>query len=165
MLKALLLSLLLFSCGVDYSCVYRGIRDNTDSKPGPCTVQQISPHINKGLMSYVSSFSHDAMLRNIPCYPTPSIDFRSGYPSDNEAMIGYCMLYSQIKFVREYWDMATAQTRRTLVYHELGHCALRLDHSKEDSFDIMNPYILSDNITREAWPELVNQLFSPRKKI
>ena len=45
----------------------------------------------------------------------------------------------QIIVDRMLWDAVSAAGKRTLVYHELGHCLGGLDHAGETDQSIMNP--------------------------
>lgn len=85
-----------------------------------------------------------------------------------EGMVGYCQQYKkyievisgEVKLKREFWDRSSYEQRRLLVYHELGHCALDLEHTPPDSDTIMQPYLLSDkDIYRVGWDKLVAEEF------
>jgi hypothetical protein len=51
--------------------------------------------------------------------------------------VGQCQLRDSepptIVLLKEYWDEATASMKENLIYHELGHCSLLLEH--DDSVD------------------------------
>lgn len=79
------------------------------------------------------------------------------------SVIGYCQAPWTISFKKTYWDRASAADRMTLVYHELGHCALNLDHYDEGQ-DIMNTYLLPGDIADEKWDRLVNTMFGRVKQ-
>ncbi len=69
--------------------------------------------------------------------------------------------YREIKILRSYWNYASVQSKRVLVYHELGHCALSQDHAEVDSQKIMAPSVLSDKASSPSWYSLVKDLFNP----
>lgn len=49
-------------------------------------------------------------------------------------MVGLCQTWSngtkKITIDKEYWDMETETQREELMFHELGHCAMNLDHDE-----------------------------------
>jgi hypothetical protein len=84
-------------------------------------------------------------------------------PELNSGVIGYCTHGGEIRFLTSFWATASATTRLVLAYHELGHCALGLDHHDGEA-DIMNTYLLNEVIADEEWDELVNKMFGRAKK-
>lgn len=96
--------------------------------------------------------------------------------SMDEDVVGMCYFfvtssgkefYREIKLLRSFWMTATAQSKRVLVYHELGHCALSLEHAPERSPKIMAPVVLSDKVSAPSWYSLVTDMFadSPLKLV
>jgi len=58
-----------------------------------------------------------------------------------------------VRVDRYHWNLASIQQRMQLVFHELGHCVLRLDHS-QDSGNYMFP--LEPQLTLEDFYSQVN---------
>lgn len=82
--------------------------------------------------------------------------------------VGLCTLYSsngkiiygEIHLLRKNWDEGSTQYRKTLLYHELGHCALRLEHSLPNSGAIMEPVVLAEEFAYVNWYGLVVEEFA-----
>jgi hypothetical protein len=71
-------------------------------------------------------------------------------------------LYDMNLTVSEWMDKAEMQYR-SVIWHELGHCLLDLDHSKRREFSLMRPSIFE--FTAGEWPILVDELFSRARPI
>lgn len=78
-------------------------------------------------------------------------------------VIGLCRTFEtgfrKIEIKRSFYRPNTC-SGRTLVYHELGHCALDSGHSAEGSFKIMAPTLISESRCRENWSDLVDDFFN-----
>jgi len=166
MRRYLLLLAVLTGCGVDQGCQSSG-RINRRLPPpvrSDCLPEHISPRVHDRVKYAIELFSQDATRHEVPCYRTPIIGFLPKMPPDLESgVIGYCTPGNEVRFLTPYWDYASATTRLTLVYHELGHCALGLDHTDSEA-DIMNTYILSEPTAEKKWDELVNKMFERSKR-
>jgi hypothetical protein len=160
-MKKLLLAILLTGCGKEG-------RDISNYSYTPyterlCTVNNLFTKGYDPLMHEpIVKFSIDARKRNVPCFPTEYAVFSDELSVNSKGVLGYCDFSYGIFINRDHWMWFSAQTRITLIYHELGHCALGLDHY-DDSTDIMNTYILSDFEIGEEWNKLVSNLFRRRK--
>lgn len=69
--------------------------------------------------------------------------------------VGVCKqgaFLSEITIDRGYWDFTTASDREELVMHELGHCALNLNHNEgripvtNCPISIMFPYVFGSDV-------------------
>ena len=70
-----------------------------------------------------------------------SIDVPIGFAEFEDSKAGICYLYKNgepayIKINREIWDTLTKAVKLTLIYHELGHCHLGLDHIED--YDVID---------------------------
>jgi len=65
-----------------------------------------------------------------------------------------------ITLLKARWLVGTPQFKKTLLFHELGHCALNLDHTLDNSGSIMQPILLNDQSASLLWLDLVKELFS-----
>ena len=61
------------------------------------------------------------------------------------------------------WDKMSDVRRETLMYHELGHCALFRQHVEGVNTSIMNPLLISSKTYEENREELLEELFDPNK--
>jgi len=159
-MKKYLLAITLLSpaCGSAFACK-TDIVERRINGPQPCTVDSIVYMFNERLFPQIEAFSQDAIKRGVPCLRTRKAIFEDKFPSPlGDNVIGYCQAPWTVSFLKPYWDRASAADRMTLVYHELGHCALNLDHYDEGQ-DIMNTYLLPGDIAEEKWDRLVNNMF------
>lgn len=78
----------------------------------------------------------------------------------NEVTVGVCEMtlnYSVIHISKK----ASKNELKLLLYHELGHCVLGLDHTERDSNTIMQPVMIPDKEWIERnWDWLVQDLFA-----
>jgi hypothetical protein len=88
---------------------------------------------------------------------------------DEATTIGTCEVWTwddgtvhskRINLLKSAWNTSSDQTKRTLIYHELGHCALDLDHVERPTVAIMNPVILYDDVAAPIWFNLVRDEFN-----
>lgn len=88
--------------------------------------------------------------------------------NDNDRAVGRCYnvsdfrgrpLYSRL-YIKTSWKNQKGKpySFKGLVYHELGHCILGLDHSTYQG--IMFPSLSTESFYKSNWPDLVNGLFS-----
>lgn len=126
-----------------------------------CSLGAIASSISPEVLPYVEEFVSDAGRYDANCFKVNTIKM---VPTLTGGVVGYCRPRITVALSQEYWDKSTPTTRRTLVYHELGHCALNLDHGKDDDWnDIMNPYVLPDYLAENDWYDLVKRLFTGEK--
>lgn len=160
--KTLLLFVgLLVGCGADMSCLYNPYVKEKKETPHDCTVSQVSRYVHSDLAFFVASFSTDARSRQVPCYHSDYVTIQTKDPTD-PGVAGYCLFSSGLRVIQSVWDNIDVETRRTLIYHELGHCALHQGHVT-GVLDIMNPYLAPASVTSSRWEDLVNTLFSPER--
>lgn len=130
----------------------------------PCTVQHLTGKFDEELQPYLDAFSTDAKEWDVGCYYTTEMRIDvTGFEHGN-SVIGYCQRPLLVSLRRPYWDIATPTERLVLMYHELGHCALGLDHDDSEP-DIMNAAILDSKYAKNHWNELVDELFFRAKEI
>lgn len=61
-----------------------------------------------------------------------------------EDQIGLCIIFPLKKHIlidSRYWNKATEQQKKQLIFHELTHCVLHYNHV-DNIFNYMNPYII-----------------------
>jgi hypothetical protein len=126
------------------------------------------------MQEFVEEFYADAQAKkhNVE-NDVVTVSFISVLPPDifetNPSVVGFCSYnqnpngseYSRsISILQSTWKLMTWQTKRVLIYHELGHCALNLDHTPDGSGSIMDPYLLSDTQSQPDWMGLVDAEFA-----
>lgn len=117
-------------------------------------VASISPTVIDPLFHpYLDEFNQD-------CPNTGRLrSFVFGNPElEVEDAVGLCWPDTGNIVVSKEWKNWPPLIKRILLYHELGHCLLGLDHS-EGEWDIMSPEIgVFQPYKYAPWPELVNQM-------
>jgi hypothetical protein len=95
--------------------------------------------------------------------------FVDSFDEENSRVIGRCLIYGfedgstshkEVEILKPFWDKASWTSKRTLVYHELGHCALELDHTAPQSGAIMQPTMIFDDHAADNWFDLVTEEFN-----
>lgn len=164
-MKYLLLSLLLLSgCSGTNYCESRITPTTNHRLKGDCYPEQLSRRVHPELQYGVSLFSADALNHNIPCQYTGTIGFTTTIPKDaNPRTVGYCTSPVEVRFIKSFWEKSSATNRLVLMYHELGHCALGLDHVDSEA-DIMNSYLLDEVYAEQEWDNLVEKMFRRAKR-
>lgn len=87
---------------------------------------------------------------------------------NSEDRVGVCYIWedekgrfvkAQVQLLRGDWDEIEL---RGLIYHELGHCVLGLDHvvGTRSRPTIMNPYLYHAELYLEFWDQMLSDLFS-----
>jgi len=66
--------------------------------------------------------------------------------------------YRIIEINPEYWFNATENEREVLIYHEMGHCDLNLNHS--ETYSIMYPYGITGSTFGANKSYYLNLLFN-----
>jgi predicted SprT family Zn-dependent metalloprotease len=110
------------------------------------------------LETYVASFEkhYGKSLENI----------RFDFVSLAKPTVGRCWMDEHlVEFDKDYWDNANETTRELLVYHELGHCELRREHTDAKHTDyrpvsIMHPILLWYVEYLAHKQEYIDELFS-----
>jgi hypothetical protein len=97
-----------------------------------------------------------------------SISFIKSYGPKSD-VVGLCEVFGYsnndithkvITIKESAWAAASNHTKRNLLYHELGHCALNLNHLEANAVAIMNPKLLSDELSAPSWFNLVRNMFN-----
>ena len=105
---------------------------------------------------YLEQFQRDARKYNVGCYRTYLMYFGEGLADD---VAGYCVPGDRIVINKKLWNTLSSMEKWFLIYHELGHCALNLDHLAPKDIAIMNPQLLPDDISRPHWEDMKKKLF------
>jgi hypothetical protein len=124
-------------------------------------VKQTHPDFIK----YINSFETEIGLK----VKTPIV-YKSIVLSEEELKksrsVGTCYRYANsnknfIDIEKQYWDAASELLKEQLIFHELGHCELNLEHTEEKintpfgsiPKSIMFPYIFANQPYYEAYKE------------
>ena len=112
-------------------------------------IKQVHPE----LIEYYKNFMVLVKQECPKIEPPRQLILEVGVLSDNN--IGVCYYYTvkrNIVVDKFYWETATHQQRKQLMYHELSHCVLNKDHVQSE-LDYMNPYA-----TEVSDEELIRQV-------
>lgn len=130
-----------------------------------------TPFVDSKLSPYVTRFKELCKIYKADC---SKIDTFKIYLKDMSTfdlfykiigkegrVIGHCYRQSrEIEIRKDYFQGANSAEIEELVIHELGHCVLDLEHTEENSIDIMNPYSLYHKAYTVNYNELMNRFFS-----
>lgn len=130
--------------------------------------------VDPALAPYLVSFNHDIGVNTDGI----SVGFAdtSGNANPLGETVGECIVYSEgstvvqrvIQIDPTYWATCNANERQQLVYHELGHCAMGLQHitgvdSNNCPLSIMYPYVFGgSNCYSSQMPYYFQELESHR---
>jgi len=167
MRQLVLLSVFLVSCGSDFLDA-SSIHIVPDSTP---TVNKDRPSVDQdeALIEITDQFYADAeRYGKSTDRSLDSISFVNGFKNQKERTVGLCSTFNYdngalarktITILASYWKDATPLCKQSLMYHELGHCALDLDHTADTAKSIMRPSVFCDDYAETHWKELVKELF------
>ena len=71
-------------------------------------------------------------------------------------------MVNKVVFDEKFFDGLSPIIKKAIVFHELGHCSLGLDHSAEYDYTLTDPYIYTteSNYYESNWSALVADLKS-----
>ena len=97
-------------------------------------IQAFAGRISPEFRPYVARFvAERARLTNANVYPfVLSVDRQEKFPKDApEGAVGYCEMDEwKIHVLGSEWDSHDDAWREQLIFHEMGHCVLGLDHDR-----------------------------------
>lgn len=85
------------------------------------------------------------------------VDYDLSTP-DRPNVVGVCTGREVVRINRDFWIEACPEIRKALVYHELGHCVLNVNHVNM-AHHIMAPALHDCEVYREHWDWQVEALF------
>lgn len=123
-----------------------------------------APHIDKQLRPYVNQFLKYCHQYERDC--SSIADFKIEFDSLADVkvffpgVVGICTPADKTILINtEYFNEEGFARREQLVFHELGHCILKLDHTDPDTIQIMHPSTLPGNVYLQLYPILMNDFF------
>lgn len=155
----LVCSLLLLGCGTIQDEFNKAKTLEYSMVPIPgCPMRALAYTHDMTFTGYLQMFQRDAKKFDVGCYRTQQVYFDEKMPSDET--LAYCIPGQRVVVRRTTWDKMDEIERKTLVYHEMGHCALNLDHTPDGNADIMASELLHPAIARRHWSKLVALMFT-----
>lgn len=126
----------------------------------------VGDKIDPDLTVFVNDFTRDRLDRTgVGGRPYLVVGFATLGPESKGvqvqgAVVGECWGREFVFIDKDFWESTGYWCRKGLMYHELGHCVLGLDHV--DGVDIMAPTLLSCSTFQDNWDVLVDDLFDIR---
>jgi hypothetical protein len=130
-----------------------------------------------GFLSYVSTFENYAKIElNNPSFVVSDVPINFG-DTENSEYVGVCFTYSngdkEIIIDKEWWDRVSPTSRESLIFHELGHCALNRAHNNEEiekegkkvRASLMNPGVVSSNDYNSYKPGYLHELYTSDQSV
>jgi hypothetical protein len=114
--------------------------------------------IETTFINHYYNFIEDTKERNLKIMETPLV-IKFGN-LDSLSSIGACVIFSKgrtdlqryIFVSRNYWDSASRQSQKSLMYHELAHCLLGVEaHSEGGIMGEFIPLELNDEMYEDFW--------------
>jgi hypothetical protein len=128
-----------------------------------CTKQDALKSWDPLLDTFIEDFFQDARHFGSTCFRARSVQFgtqESMPKAEDGVIIGYCTDRGEIVLSEQVWKQYGLLFNKALLYHELGHCILQLDHAPEGTLNLMAPRMLVDYELAEHWAELKLKLFT-----
>lgn len=131
-----------------------------------CTRQDAIQEYDPRLETWLDDFFELAQKHGSRCHKVRSIRMEdqekiSNHPQiKSPSVIGYCSTDGFVVLSEQIWQDRSLLFNKALLFHELGHCVLGLDHAPEGKVNLMTPYMLFDTELAEHWAELMQKLFT-----
>lgn len=85
---------------------------------------------------------------------------------DDSCVAGYCLtdidgggIFREVAIDIDTWAELTEIRREALIFHELGHCVMDLDHTEPDVISFMSPSLMTSDWYAENRDEIYIDLF------
>jgi len=158
---------ILFLAILGMSCAHCG----TDEQE---QLEAFKRRVDPELKQIKSEFNHKAKQYSIKqndnkiwvlTYATRKTTMADGNKFGEDGELGVCMIYGKLAFIYINQGLKKFKhLRKAVVFHELGHCKLDLDHDDSGSdIKIMNTAFLYnkfyDTIIKQSWPLLEKEFF------
>lgn len=124
------------------------------------------PETDEEALPYVEAFYAKAREYNTNCYLVDSVKVTDDdlEVDGSKGVIGICTVNKTSRKIiierRMFGKKRSVVLAKSIVFHELGHCALDLDHSEQEHINLMTPIIISIKQAEENWELLERKLFN-----
>lgn len=123
---------------------------------------QVPPVIHPELAGYIRDFSSDCYSYGADLSGLTSmkyVDFADDLEG-RKSLVGVCKMGMAVGGYSPYWSIEVERLpsnvlQKALMYHELGHCVLGLDHVPDT---IMNTNLLAKDVYSANWAAMVEGL-------
>lgn len=133
-----------------------------------CRSVVVGPGIDKEIKPYVNQFlkychQYEKNCSDISNYRI-QLDDMTALKVFFPGVVGACTRADKtIVINKHFWKEESPARREQLVFHELGHCILELDHVQPEQIHVMNPSVLPGNVYLMFYSILQNELFGCKK--
>ncbi len=150
-----------------------GITNHFDKVKKPAGYVRQFSTTDETFNAYIKKFEDHAKIKtgNVN-YKLNDIPINFG-DTENERFVGVCFTYSdgkkEVIIKADWWNKVPPSSRESLIFHELGHCALDREHNEdmivngkgeELRASIMHPSIVSAQAYSEYYDGYVHELFT-----
>lgn len=126
----------------------------------------ITGKVNRLVEKHLKFFFDQAEPRIGRCYQVRDVDLETEKEVedavDNPYTIGYCSVsaYRRIAFSGDFWLAVPDTYKEIVMLHEMGHCALNLEHTEPGVNNLMTPRLgdVIDYEQNKAW--FIDKLFN-----
>jgi hypothetical protein len=147
-------ALLFIGCGTP-KAVYL---EDTYAPVPDCPMRALAYVHDMTFTGYLKQFQSAARSFDVGCHKTRSMYFDEAMPTP--ITVAYCVPGYRIVVSKNKWDKLNEIERKTLVFHELGHCAFNMDHAPPTMVDIMSPELLEGELAADNWNYLIKEMFT-----
>jgi len=156
MFKLLLISMFLTACGTKADDF---IRREVNPKPPAYSIDPV-------MQPMIDQFMDDAHAYDADTSRAGYLRIAEFAEIGRDQVVGVCseytfsngeLSYLQVTIRPDFAERLDSPSYAGLMYHELGHCILNLEHSETG---IMAPVMYSESYYEENWDELVEELFT-----
>lgn len=141
-------------------------RRQTGTHVTACTRQAAVGKYDPRIETWLDDFFALAQKYGSTCHRVKTIRMESQEAISNtpeissKQVVGYCTGDGHVVLSEDVWNQRGLLFNKALLFHELGHCVLGLDHAPEGAVNLMTPYLLYDTELAEHWAELMKKLFT-----
>jgi hypothetical protein len=127
--------------------------------------------------SYVATFENHAKIElGNPAFTVVDIPINFG-DTENSEYVGVCFSYSngdkEIIIDKQWWDRVSITSRESLIFHELGHCAINRVHNDEEIVksgktvraSIMHPGVVSSTDYNAYKTGYIHELYTSDQSV
>lgn len=143
------------------SCAYKDLADYRPKQKDRPAYQLGQLKIDSWLLPDTLDFIEELNKRHMEYV----IDFQEINAVDkiSDNIVGLCTYFNKVDILKR--ELLPYELK-LVIFHELGHCILKLDHTPENSLQIMQPTVINDEYyLKQHWKALVETLMTSTNKI
>jgi len=140
--------------------------------PRPAQVPENHPEIRELLNEFLDMNKHNPVyvagvvkqilvvdnFANLPTSSPETVGLASYRTLNGKSLVGSGTIYLK----RAFWESASYETRKVLLWHECGHAYNNLDHTQDDT-SVMSPTLPSHLQLLNYWFDMVDAFLKQRQ--